>query len=117
MKKDYIKKLNSEEVEILVNKGTEKPFSGKYNDFYEKAQDYKLWLDCAFRSYSFGLIQVPLLFYSAKSSSLTVKKQLMFALKARFSVLSISRPFFSLSLLLGMLYDLKNLLIIWFKPL
>tara|TARA_B100000579_G_C22810414_1_gene844919 strand:+ start:1502 stop:1885 length:384 start_codon:yes stop_codon:yes gene_type:complete len=36
MKKDYIKKLNSEEVEILVNKGTEKPFSGKYNDFYEK---------------------------------------------------------------------------------
>ena len=88
-----------------------------YNDFYEKAQDYKLWLDCAFRGYSFGLIQVPLLFYSAKSSSLTVKKQLMFSLKARFSVLSISRPFFSLSLLLGMLYDLKNLLIIWFKPL
>ena len=88
-----------------------------YNDFYEKAQDYKLWLDCAFRSYSFGIIQVPLLFYSAKSSSPTVKKQLMFALKARFSVLSISRPFFSLSLLLGMLYDLKNLLTIWFKPL
>ena len=36
MKKDYIKKLNSEEFEVLVNKGTEKPFSGKYNDFYEK---------------------------------------------------------------------------------
>ena len=50
-------------------------------------------LTVLFRSYSFGLIQVPLLFYSAKSSSLTVKKQLMFALKARFSVLSISAPF------------------------
>ena len=36
MKKDYIKKLNSEEFEVLVNKGTENPFSGKYNDFYEK---------------------------------------------------------------------------------
>ena len=36
MKKDYTKKLNSEEFEVLVNKGTEKPFSGKYNDFYEK---------------------------------------------------------------------------------
>ena len=36
MKKDYIKKLNSEEFEVLVNKGTEKPFSGKYNDYYEK---------------------------------------------------------------------------------
>ena len=36
MKKNYIKKLNSEEFEVIVNKGTEKPFSGKYNDFYEK---------------------------------------------------------------------------------
>ena len=36
MKKDYIKKLNSKELEVIVNKGTEKPFSGKYNDFYEK---------------------------------------------------------------------------------
>ncbi len=36
MKKNYTKKLNPEEFEVLVNKGTEKPFSGKYNDFYEK---------------------------------------------------------------------------------
>jgi len=36
MKKDYIKNLNSKEFEVIVNKGTERPFSGKYNDFYEK---------------------------------------------------------------------------------
>lgn len=36
MKKDYIKKLNLEELEVIVNKGTERPFSGQYNDFYEK---------------------------------------------------------------------------------
>ena len=35
MKKDYIKKLNSKELDVIVKKGTEKPFSGKYNDFYE----------------------------------------------------------------------------------
>tara|TARA_Y100000766_G_C18707406_1_gene507276 strand:- start:104 stop:487 length:384 start_codon:yes stop_codon:yes gene_type:complete len=36
MEKKYIKKLNPKELEIIVNKGTEKPFSGQYNDFYEK---------------------------------------------------------------------------------
>tara|TARA_S200000501_G_C20798122_1_gene732772 strand:- start:860 stop:1243 length:384 start_codon:yes stop_codon:yes gene_type:complete len=36
MEKKYIKNLNSKELEIIVNKGTEKPFSGQYNDFYEK---------------------------------------------------------------------------------
>ncbi|RQD68298.1 methionine-R-sulfoxide reductase [Campylobacter hepaticus] len=31
-----MRKLNEEEKNIILNKGTEAPFSGKYNDFYEK---------------------------------------------------------------------------------
>ncbi|HEC1736441.1 TPA: methionine-R-sulfoxide reductase [Campylobacter coli] len=31
-----MKKLNEEEARIILNKGTEAPFSGKYNNFYEK---------------------------------------------------------------------------------
>tara|TARA_B100000900_G_scaffold109761_1_gene91616 strand:- start:463 stop:858 length:396 start_codon:yes stop_codon:yes gene_type:complete len=34
-KKNYFEKLSSKEIEIIVNKGTETPFSGKYNNFYE----------------------------------------------------------------------------------
>jgi len=34
-KKNYFEKLSSKEIEVIVNKGTERPFSGKYNDFYE----------------------------------------------------------------------------------
>ncbi len=34
--KDFFKKLSSEEREIIVNKGTEKPFSGEYNNHFEK---------------------------------------------------------------------------------
>ncbi|EOH0033756.1 methionine-R-sulfoxide reductase, partial [Campylobacter coli] len=30
------KKLNEEEARVILNKGTEAPFSGKYNNFYEK---------------------------------------------------------------------------------
>lgn len=29
-------KLNEEEIRVIENKGTEMPFSGKYNDFYEE---------------------------------------------------------------------------------
>lgn len=29
------KRLTPEEEKVIVNKGTEKPFSGKYNDFFE----------------------------------------------------------------------------------
>jgi len=29
-------KLNDEEIRVIENKGTERPFSGKYNDFYEE---------------------------------------------------------------------------------
>ena len=36
MKKEYIKNLNPDEFEVIVNKGTEKPYSGKFNEFYEK---------------------------------------------------------------------------------
>ncbi len=36
MNKDFINKLTEREIEIIVKKGTERPFSGKYNDFYEK---------------------------------------------------------------------------------
>ena len=35
MKKEFTKHLNSDEYEILVNKGTEAPFSGEYNDHYD----------------------------------------------------------------------------------
>ncbi|EMY6249876.1 methionine-R-sulfoxide reductase [Campylobacter coli] len=31
-----MKKLNEEEARVILNKGTEAPFSGKYNNFYEK---------------------------------------------------------------------------------
>ncbi|EAK4214440.1 methionine-R-sulfoxide reductase [Campylobacter coli] len=31
-----MKKLNEEEARVILNKGTESPFSGKYNNFYEK---------------------------------------------------------------------------------
>ncbi|EAK2628506.1 methionine-R-sulfoxide reductase [Campylobacter coli] len=30
-----MKKLNEEEARVILNKGTEAPFSGKYNNFYE----------------------------------------------------------------------------------
>ena len=33
--KKYFEKLSSKEIEVIVNKGTERPFAGKYNDFYE----------------------------------------------------------------------------------
>ncbi len=35
MNKKYTQNLNSQEFEIIVNKGTEKPFSGEYNNFFE----------------------------------------------------------------------------------
>ena len=35
MKKEFTKHLNKDEYEILVNKGTEVPFSGEYNDHYD----------------------------------------------------------------------------------
>ena len=35
MAKNYFDKLNPEEVKVIVNKATEKPFSGEYNDFYK----------------------------------------------------------------------------------
>ena len=35
MKKDFFKNLIKDEYEIIVNKGTEAPFSGEYNDHYE----------------------------------------------------------------------------------
>ncbi|EOH7147910.1 methionine-R-sulfoxide reductase [Campylobacter coli] len=31
-----MKKLNEEGARVILNKGTEAPFSGKYNNFYEK---------------------------------------------------------------------------------
>jgi len=34
--KDFFKKLSSEERKIIVNKGTEKPFSGEYNNHFEE---------------------------------------------------------------------------------
>ena len=36
MNKDFINKLTYTEIEVIVKKGTERPFSGKYNDFCEK---------------------------------------------------------------------------------
>ena len=35
MKKDFFEHLNKEEYEIIVNKGTEAPFSGEYNDHFD----------------------------------------------------------------------------------
>tara|TARA_B100000073_G_scaffold335332_1_gene328832 strand:- start:542 stop:1006 length:465 start_codon:yes stop_codon:yes gene_type:complete len=34
MDEKYIKNLNNKEVEVIVNKGTEKPYTGLYNDFF-----------------------------------------------------------------------------------
>ena len=36
MKEEYINNLNAEEKSVLVNGGTEAPFTGKYNNFYSK---------------------------------------------------------------------------------
>lgn len=36
MDKKYLKKLTPQEIEVIVNKGTERPYSGKYNDFYKQ---------------------------------------------------------------------------------
>ena len=36
MPKDYFENLNADEKKILKDKGTEDPFSGEYNDFFEK---------------------------------------------------------------------------------
>ena len=36
MEDKYFEKLNAEEREIIVNKGTELPFSGLYNDHYSQ---------------------------------------------------------------------------------
>ena len=36
MDKKYLKKLTPQEIEVIVNKGTERPYSGKYNDFYKE---------------------------------------------------------------------------------
>ncbi len=35
-KKDFFSELNFREKNIIVNKGTERPFSGKYNDFFDE---------------------------------------------------------------------------------
>ena len=35
MQKEYLKNLTKEEKYILKDKGTEPPFSGEYNDFYD----------------------------------------------------------------------------------
>ena len=36
MENKYIKNLSEEEKNVILNKGTEKPFSGKYDKFFEK---------------------------------------------------------------------------------
>ena len=36
MKKKYTSRLSEEEKKIIVNKGTEPPFSGEYDNFFEK---------------------------------------------------------------------------------
>ena len=35
-KKDFFSKLNFKERNVILNKGTERPFSGKYNNFFEE---------------------------------------------------------------------------------
>lgn len=35
MKKDNYNQLSNDEKKVIINKGTERPFTGKYNDHYE----------------------------------------------------------------------------------
>ena len=35
-KKNYFEKLSPKEIEVIVKKGTERPYSGTYNDFYKE---------------------------------------------------------------------------------
>lgn len=71
MKKEFVnkakEKLTFEEYEVIVEKGTERPFSGKYDDFFEKGTyhcklcDVKLFdssdkfsIGCGWPSFSFA---------------------------------------------------------------
>ena len=36
IKQDFFEGLNPEEKRVIVDKGTERPFSGEYNDHYER---------------------------------------------------------------------------------
>ncbi len=36
IKQDFFEGLNHEEKRVIVDKGTERPFSGEYNDHYER---------------------------------------------------------------------------------
>ncbi len=40
MEKEWKKQLSEEEYYVLRQKGTERPFTGKYNDFYQKGNYY-----------------------------------------------------------------------------
>ena len=57
MKKNYFEFLTNQEKEIIVNKGTESPFSGEYNNHFDAGILYVVLVQIYYMSQPLNLIQ------------------------------------------------------------